>query len=538
MPEWTTTVDDPRHSGRYSLTRVGDQLSGTRRAAWERMDEFLKKIGKVRLVLVAAIVPIMLFVSLASWAFASPVGSSPDDDYHMASIWCAGGTNDLCREGQTATERRVPYELLSASGCYAFRPTESAACPPVPMTDLRNTSRGNFDGSYPPVFYTTMSMFAGPDIPVSILLMRVFNALLFVGGVTALFLVLPGGRRGPLLWGLAATIIPLGMFIIPSVNPSSWAVFSAATLWIALLAYFRADSRPRRIASGALAVLATVMGAGARSDSAVYAGVAIVIVAILSFERSRKYALMALLPAILLIVAVGFFFASGQSAVVDPGAAESAPSAGAQLGLVLANLVLLPGLYSGALGTTGLGWLDTAMPASVWVSTLAVFFSFVFWGIRRIDRRKALALALALACLVVIPLYIMVKDGVMVGTGVQPRYIYPLLIMLAGIALLGFRRDDLGLGRLQLGIVALLLALANAVALHTNIRRYVTGTDSNGPNLNKNIEWWWQMPLSPMAVWIIGSVAFGIAMLGIFVYARRSSAVEARTTGEERPVSA
>jgi hypothetical protein len=489
----------------------------------------LKKNGKVRVALVAAIIPIMLFIALASWAFASPVGAGPDDDYHMASIWCAGGTSNLCEEGHRATERKVPYELLSASGCFAFKPTVSASCPPAPITDLRNTSRGNFDGSYPPVFYATMSLFAGPDIPVSILLMRVFNALLFTGAITALFFLLPRGRRGPLIWGVVITLVPLGMFIVPSVNPSSWAVLSSATLWIALLAYFKAETLPRRVATGALAVLFTVMGAGARSDAAVYAGVAIVLAVTLSFERSKRYATLAILPALLVVLAVMFFFASGQSSIVDPGSADTASPSTTPGRLALANLVLLPGLFSGALGTTGLGWLDTAMPASVWVPTLAVFFSVAFWGLQKLSRRKSLALALAFVCLVMIPLYILVKDGVMVGAGVQPRYIYPLVIIFAAVALVKFRRDDLGLGRLQLGVVAILLTIANSVAMHTNMRRYITGTDAEAPNLDKNIEWWWQMPVTPMAVWIVGSAAFGIAMLGIYLYARKAGAASVRS---------
>ena len=38
--------------------------------------------------------PVALFVALGSWVLASPVGSSPDDDYHMASIWCGQGVRE------------------------------------------------------------------------------------------------------------------------------------------------------------------------------------------------------------------------------------------------------------------------------------------------------------------------------------------------------------------------------------------------------------------------------------------------------------
>ena len=37
------------------------------------------------------VLPLALLVVFGSWAVTSPVGSSPDDDYHLSSIWCAGG---------------------------------------------------------------------------------------------------------------------------------------------------------------------------------------------------------------------------------------------------------------------------------------------------------------------------------------------------------------------------------------------------------------------------------------------------------------
>jgi hypothetical protein len=51
------------------------------------------------------------------------------------------------------------------------------------------------------------------------------------------------------------------------------------------------------------------------------------------------------------------------------------------------------------------------------------------------------------------------------------------------------------------------------MALHTNIRRYVTGLDVNGVNLDASPEWWWDVPFTPMAVWFVGSVAFGLVLV-------------------------
>jgi hypothetical protein len=494
-------------------------MSGMKRAAGGSV----KKSTRVRSVLVAVSVPLMFLVSLVAWGFSSPVGSSPDDDYHMASIWCAGGIDELCQAADSETSRIVPDVLLNSSGCYAFRPDASAGCKVSPIEDMSTSDRGNFDGSYPPVFYATMNVFAGYDIESSVLFMRTFNALLFVGLISALFFCLPMNRRGPLLWGSLTTAVPLGMFIVPSVNPSSWAVLSAATLWVSLVGYFTSVRRSDRIVLGAIAVLVTIMGAGARSDSAVYSGVAVVVAIILTFERTARYLKLAILPAVLVVLAVAFFLGSGQSSIVAPGGADSKSAPGGKLGLALANIVELPGLWTGSIGTTGLGWLDTAMPAVVWVSTLAVFFAVAFWGIHKLPARKGIAIGIIFASLIVIPMYILVNDNAMVGTGVQPRYIYPLMIILAGLALFGLNRDDLKLSGPQLAVIPIVLTVANSVALHKNIRRYVTGIDVSGPNLDTGIEWWWAIPLSPMTVWAVGSLTFALAMIGVYRYARSAA---------------
>ncbi|MHA6667352.1 DUF2142 domain-containing protein [Homoserinimonas sp. A447] len=463
----------------------------------------------------------MLLVALLGWASASPIGASPDDDYHMASIWCGGGTDDLCIDGLAAGEMLVPKVLITSSSCFAFDPEKSGLCLEPSSSELVNTARGNFLGAYPPVYYAAMSVFSGNDVVSSILLMRSFNALLFVAVVTLLFYLMPVHHRGVLSWGLAITMVPLGMFLIPSVNPSSWAVLSAATLWLSLVSYFNATERRKRLAFAGIAVIATVAGAGARADSAVYAGIAIVVAVVLTIDRSRRYAMLAILPITLAVIAGAFFLTSGQSSILaSEGAADEAADS---TRVLLANLILLPQLWAGALGTVGLGWLDTAMPGIVWVSTLAVFFSLVFWGLQHAFAKKTVALSVVFASLVIVPLYILVKDQVVVGTGVQPRYVYPLLIMLAGVALWTRRGAVFALSKVQSVSMAALLTVANSVALHTNLRRYVTGVDAPGLNLNAGIEWWWENSLPPMTVWIISSIAFGFAMVALSLHLARES---------------
>lgn len=477
----------------------------------------------VRIALVG-VLGIFAFVGLGSWALASPVGAAPDDDFHLASIWCAWGEEaGQCEAGASAGERAVPAEITYSALCFAKQPEQSAACAVSDDSNV-STARGNFANSYPPIFYATMGTLVGDDVATSTIMMRMLNALIFVLTFATLFVLLRPGQRGPLFWSAVVTLIPLGVFLIPSVNPSSWAILSGLGVWLATYGYFTAQSRGRRIALAVLAVLLGVMGAGSRGDAAVYVAVAAVVATVLTFEKSRAWARRLVLPGILIVIGAFFFLSSNQATgAAAVGAAQDfaepgvvAGAADSPFSLLVQNILLLPSLWAGNLGTWGLGWIDTKLPATVFIVMIGVFFAVVFWGVHVLERRKAIALAIVALTLAVFPLYVLHGMQARIGDEVQPRYVLPLLVMFAGVALMGMKRDDLGLGRLQGVVVVLGVSMANALALHTNMRRYITGEDVGSLNLNLNKEWWWSLPIEPMTVWIAGSASFALFLLGMY----------------------
>lgn len=481
-------------------------------------------------VILAALTALFAFVGLGAWAFSSAVGAAPDDDYHLASIWCSWGERDqLCAPGEEPSERVVSERLPGSSACFAQHSEQSAQCP---LDDARmvTTERGNFVGSYPPVFYSVMGIFASPDIAVSTMLMRLFNAALFVGAATAVIVLLKPGQRGPIIFAGAVALVPLGVFIIPSVNPSSWAIMAGLLVWASLYGYFTAASRSRAIALGSIGGVLAVMGAGARGDSAVYVAFAALVAMILTFERSRKWLLRAILPIALILVGAFFFLASNQSSDIavagvvkesagsGEGTTEAATAGVSGMGLIIANLRDLPWLWTGGTGTWGLGWYDTTLPNTVWVGMIGVLFALLLWGLRVMNTRKAIVLVLALGALTLLPIYVLYGKDARVGEWVQPRYILPVLVILASVALFGFAKDHIGLSRLQTAVVFAVVAVANALSLHANFRRYITGLDEQGFNLNANIEWWWNIPVSPMLVWFGGSAAFALMLVGLWLW--------------------
>lgn len=491
--------------------------------------------------------PLFLFLALVAWAFASPIGAAPDDDFHLVSIWCSGGENDLCKPGTRADTRFVP-EGFKDVVCYAQQTTESAACQigtlPDESQEWFETRRGNFYGEYPPVYYAAMHVFAGTDITASVLTMRIANALLFTVLATALVALLPAARRRTAIWGWLIALVPLGVFLLSSTNPSGWAVMGVGTAFLAALGWFE-TSGSRQWILGALYLLGVIMAAGSRGDAAVYVAGATVTAMILTFVRTRPWLIKAALPAAGFLVAVVFALGADQASIathgftsghVDPSAPAddgSAPAAKLGAGLVAYNLLSLPYLWTGVWGTWALGWLDTGLPDVVPWAAAGAFIAVGFKGLGVMNLRKGISLLGVLAVLTVLPVYVLSVGGNQVGENLQPRYLLPLITLFCFLLAVELPGRTLGLTRLQTAVVLLALAGANFVALHINIRRYVTGAEAQGFNLDEGAEWWWSSaPLGPSATWLLGSLLFAAALAALWPRLRPQDVAEGAAARE------
>jgi hypothetical protein len=470
------------------------------------------------------IVPVAAFVALLAWVFASPIGAGPDDDYHLVSTWCAGPvTSEACIEGPRGGDYHLVPQALADIACFAGHSEVSAGCQQDAIDwnvdVVVESDRGNFSMAYPPVYYAVNGLFAGSDVQISALLMRVFTVMLFLGILVVLHRLLPGHLRPALVWGWLVSTVPLGLFLIGSNNPSAWAMIGVGASWIALLGYFETSGR-RRIGLGIVFALSVILAAGSRGDAALYAGLGIVLVFGYAFRARREFFRAAILPAVMGLIALGFFLTSrqsgsGVSGFSSPGASGGVPpevivpelTGFAQL---FYNVLNAPFIWVGSFGEWGLGWLDTSMPAVVPLAVTAAFVGAAFAGVRRMTGRKAVIVVLVFGMLWALPVYVLQQSGNVVLEAVQPRYLLPLVVMLAGMVLLAPPGRTLGMTASQRYLIATALTGAHLIALHMNIRRYVTGVDGAGFNLDAGAEWWWTLPASPMAVWVIGSIAYGV----------------------------
>lgn len=468
---------------------------------------------------------LLAFLALGSWGLSSAVGSSPDDNFHLASLWCGEGDRaGICESESGTPSKLVPKLVYESANCYAYQAEQSAACQNLDLSgatiEMSLAEHANTKNLYPPLFYAVNSVFVTEDPHTSVISIRLFNSFLAVTLLAVLFFLLPLHLRHLPIWAIAATSVPLGMFIIPSTNPSSWAVISAGVLLFSLLGFFQ-TSGLRQFLLAMLSVIAVLIGAGARGDSGLYSALIAVIAVFMTFKAQRRYAVSLIVPFIIVVIGAYFFLSTNQASQAAAGLAGAADPTLTTAELLLLNTIRMPLLWLGVFGSWGLGWLDTILPQTVWITSLISFVILIILGVNRLRQRTVIAAIVVGFAMFLIPLYVLVKSQAIVGTLVQPRYILPLMIVLAGLMVYrGLGQTNKYLAFIP-WLAVVLLSGANALSLHRNIRRYTTGVDATGWNLDQSIEWWWNIPISPMGVWIIGSVSFLLFMVSLIVISPR-----------------
>ena len=499
-------------------------------------------------------VALLAFIGLGAWAVSSPVGSSPDDRYHLASIWCSETGGESCEKDEDG--RNLLPAALMDSPCFLGSPTTSAGCQPfMDGTDprLQPDPGSNVQTNlYPGGFYFTLHQFVQQNIELAVIGMRLFNVGVFVAIGALLWLTLVPRLRRTLLWTWSLTLVPLAAFMIPSTNPTSWAIIGVGMAWLALLGYFEATGW-RMWVLGLVYLLSVGIATSARSDATLFVG-ATSIIALLMTQAElktilRRFALPAtagiavivwllIRPGQIGIISEGFGQRSGQSYPDElPWQSQEAIDAGVQASgfdwaLLWYNMWDVPALWLGMFGDYpwgALGWLDTVMPQSVTVLVTWIILGVTFIALQRAWWQKWVAAGLMIALSWGIPVWTLQLGGHKTGEQIQPRYLLPLLIVAIGVLLLQKTSDQVLVSSraAQIGVI-IALSLANSLALHTNFRRYTTGTVQGGADLDYQREWWWMsFPdfLDANATWAIGSLAF-LGLIWIMLSQANSASLE------------
>jgi hypothetical protein len=391
----------------------------------------------------------------------------------------------------------------------------------------------NLRGVRAALYYWVAHGFISDDIAASVARIRIANAalaLLLVSLTAAI--ATPEVRRAVLVVWLVASI-PLGLFLITSLNSTAWGLTGLGTLWANVATAMTSDDRRRRLAASGLAIVGAVMALGSRTEAGAHLVVMLFALAVWwAFElrtsdqrRSRRMRritipLVTVASLIALILSARFTAldyllrsTSGLPAGWDRLVARGISNP------VLTLAAETPQLWSGSLGTWSLGWLDTNLPSTVSLGAISAVVALGTLGLIGASRGRAAAVLVLLAGFLALPVVSLLSVGLVVLESLQPRHYIPLLYALLGLTLIRSRgQEPLALGRGTRVTIASIITVSHSTALIVNINRYTRGlTEFLYIDTNRDIEWWWGGAApTPLTVWLLGSIGFAVLAGSVF----------------------
>lgn len=139
-------------------------------------------------------------VSGFSWVVASAPGSSPDDDYHLVSMWCPRPVTESCATKVVEGQLRVgvPAALPGAT-CSSFHVDISQA-----MCNRYSDKRISYslrydDGNYPYGYYHFHHMFKPLGVQGLVIASRTANMVIALALLGSIGLLAPPKLRGAYL---------------------------------------------------------------------------------------------------------------------------------------------------------------------------------------------------------------------------------------------------------------------------------------------------------------------------------------------------
>ena len=502
---------------------------------------------------------VLLFISFGTWALGSAIGSSPDEDHVLTTIWCGEHSKNIQRSttakdevkhAQRATTSTklvpatdyctydsedykyflIPFLVASPQQCFIdVGQDESAACQ---ISQRETQVRKFFESAVDSKYVKSLRIFVSPDVESSVVKMRLLNS--FLGAilivVAAAFL---WKKNSDLLLAWLAVISPVTTFFVGSVNTSSWTLIGTTCFTISFIAVLKNRKFPKNwVPASAVALVALWFASSSRNEGK-YA-ILLLATAILysefapkSFKLTKKSILIgsAILPVFYLIFdyfskpfAAGVDIFNDQRVEVSEGITTTANN------LLVNNIITMPRFITGFFGSWGLGWFELELTQTTWLFTLQAFLLVTGFALIKSSNTHRLIFGALFAIMCVAVLYANQQTFGKIGEYIQPRYFLPFFL---GIVIIAAANKTERYPNSLVITVAILATISNSIALRDTIRRYTTGQDVFiSKSLNNPIEWWWQFGPQPETVWLTGTLAFA-ALWALLIYDRNKNEVDA-----------
>lgn len=467
------------------------------------------------------------------WSITSPLGSSADEDFHLASIVCADGESNYCKvvsqkppDDQNIVS--VPHMIHGALNydeivgtkyvwCFLDGYTRAANCPKdnIWVTTNRVNSVGqNETIGYPTLFYSVMNKFVVEDnfSYKFVFNLRLINGFFLNLMILGTLLIWARFNKAKTIFPYIIAFNPLFLFTISSINPSSWEFVGLINLFIliqiVLKAYKFRDNFKFIIFIYINIILNSILVIGARPTGTLFLGysifISLLVYFLTDFRKVQKFNLFIFTIPMIYFLRKGLENSWVES-TIQIGMYAREPSALTGYDLLLKNITLIPKFILSMTGWDfGLGWKhDHAI--SYMFFLIYIFFA-IFTIILLLKKSpfnigiKVLLFTIPIISLSLPLIYTLQKSGLQVGSEVQPRYLFPIFFgsILGIIANLMSARIKIVMSN-KYWIISFVLAIAiSASTVHYfYLKRWLIGATHPNSYFLPRSDWWFIQPLSP-----------------------------------------
>lgn len=437
---------------------------------------------------------VFLVFVLLSWSLSGPANSGFDSTYHLGNIWCSHGERlGICDDIRVENGQllgTIPSELATGTNS-----TEQ-------VTSLLAGSTTKSP------YYSIMGYFVSKNVAQSVLLMRLFSSTLT--GLLFFSIVYFSSRRirVAIVTSWTFTISPILIGTLWQTNPRSWGYLSVMSGWAFLYMALNGQCGKRRnYAHWTLFSISCLLAFTSRRDASMFLVFTCAIILLIHLVKNQKISIKQL----------GLFFGvfAFIFAVMRNFSASISSYTRLDINSIFENtrtvfvLVHLPENIADAFGL-GLRYHDLG-PNTIGIIGLTLFtFSLSSW-LKNRTQTSIFAVAITTFFLFLVMFQISFNwPETTPATGV---YTAALLTVILGFAVLYAQNiDEVPQTKTSLAVVIALLGLAHALTLYSKFEWSVRNSEINDTytKLSLNGGWWWNVPIGPNYVYILGAFAFPI----------------------------
>jgi len=440
---------------------------------------------------------ILLFLVHVSWSLVSPVGSSPDEDTHLNSIYC------LSKFDKSPCDS-LNERIVNIGKCFYLDSNQPASCDQYVTNKIAPVSRATVET----IFYRTLSKFAKQNIDSSVFQMRIINSLIAVLMLIIIYLISPIKIFISAILTWLIVNIPLGFFLVSSINTSSWIIsFSILFSVLIYLIYTTSSFLDIKII---LAIFIFLIADNTRPDTKLIAMsilVSTLPMAAINLKQSNKKVMFYFLTLVVFFILL--FGILTRSKIADLGRVNPIP--------IWEHLYRITSIPLGVFGGWGLGSLEIDLPALVSVSTNFLILGIIILALKNSTLQVNFSIIMFSLLIYLIPLFVITRSNLQVGEWYQPRYILPLFIPLIFACINSIIHFNISKSSILI-ITYTVSVISFAMSMHTVVRRYSHGSELLVLNLNSNYYWWWSLDYipDPMQVILFSITAYSLIYLILF----------------------